>query len=161
MPDKRPLPVRITSSLRAIGIGFKYLIAPNRFTLRYPEEYPVLHSRYRGFIVLDHKKCIGCASCARICPASAMKMFKLDAKTNRPIINYQRCISCGLCVDVCPVEALRHVPVHDIGYYRLEELKPSFEEFQKEPVSPAELEGGVPIEYLFDPDKGLVKKPVR
>ena len=150
------LPVRILSALEAMGIGIKYLVRPGRFTLRYPEEYAVLHEGYRGFIILDEEKCIGCASCARICPASAMKMVKLPRK-QRPVINYQRCIFCGFCVDVCPVQALRHQRVHDVCYYGLNELKLSLDDFKREIRSPAELEGGKPIRFEFDEKKGLIK----
>lgn len=158
---RRSVSARIASIMKITALGVRYLLRPNRFTLRYPEEYPVLAEGYRGFIVLDFNKCIGCGSCARICPTSSMKMVKVSAKTLRPVINYQRCIFCGFCVDVCPVQALRHVRVHDIGYYDMNSMKPSLGDFQKEVSTPAVSEGARPIKFEFDPDRGLVKTVVK
>ncbi|GAB6147667.1 NADH-quinone oxidoreductase subunit NuoI [Stetteria hydrogenophila] len=155
----------VSGNISALITGLKYFIAPNRLTLDYPREYVKLRRGYRGFIVLNKSKCIGCEACARICPAAAMKMVKVkeyDEKRGRevvkkyPVINYQRCIFCGYCVDVCPVEALYHVPVHDVVYFNLEDMKTTLESFQVEPRSPAEGEG-VPVKYVFDPVHGLVK----
>ncbi len=152
------LPSKIARLIKVFMIGLKYLVKPNRFTLRYPEEYTVVSDRYRGMIVIDRSKCIGCSSCARICPARAMKMVRVEGeKKLKPLIDYRRCIGCGFCVDVCPVEALRHTRVYDVGYYKLEDMILTLEDFEKEPESPAEAEGGVPVKYVFDEEKGLVK----
>jgi len=156
----------IGGNIAAIIVGVKYFFDPNRFTLMYPREYIKLDKRYRGFIVLIKDKCIGCDSCARVCPAKAMKMIKITEPDKKrpgktklakyPVINYQRCIFCGFCVDICPTEALVHLPVHDVVYYNLAEMELNLDEFQKELRSPAEMEG-VPVKYVFDPDRGLVK----
>ncbi len=160
----------IGGNISAITLGIRYFLNPNKFTLDYPNEYIKLREGYRGFIVLIKQKCIGCDSCARICPAAAMKMLKLQepdpkkpGKTKLkkyPVINYQRCIFCGFCVDVCPTEALYHVPVHDVVYLNLEEMKMDLERFQIAPRSPAEKEG-IPVRYVFDPERGLVKQAVK
>jgi len=163
----------VEGNIAALIVGVKYFIKPIRFTLMYPSEYIKLDSRYRGFIVLNKAKCIGCESCARICPAAAMKMIKIEEQPKQeaqehskkpvkkvkkhPVINYQRCIFCGFCVDVCPVEALRHIPVHDVVYLNMAEMDLDLIEFQKEPVNPAAAEGGIPVRYVFDPDRGLIK----
>ncbi|MEB3851732.1 MAG: NADH-quinone oxidoreductase subunit NuoI [Desulfurococcales archaeon] len=173
-PSRRRVPpygflAAVKGNLGAIAVGLKYFLDPNRFTLHYPREYIRLKPGYRGFIVLNKAKCIMCESCARICPAAAMKMVRFQAPDPRrpgkmklykyPVINYQRCIFCGYCVDVCPTEALRHVPAHDVVYYNLEEMDLNLEQFQVEPKSPAEVEGGIPVRYVFDPERGLVKVP--
>jgi len=164
---KRGIFHKFKGNLEAIVVGVKYFFDPERFTLVYPKEYTKLREGYRGFIVLNKNKCIMCDSCARICPAAAMKMIRFQAPDPRrpgkmklykyPVINYQRCIFCGLCVDVCPTEALRHVPAHDVVYLNLAEMELNLDQFQVEPKSPAEAEGGIPVRYIFDPEKGLVK----
>ncbi|MCE4614897.1 MAG: NADH-quinone oxidoreductase subunit I [Desulfurococcales archaeon] len=155
----------ITGNVGAIVIGLKYFANPNRFTLKYPYEYIELGNTYRGFIVLDMKKCIGCMSCARICPASAMKMVKVTVEEGKkpkpyPVINYNRCIFCGLCVDVCPTEALYHLPVHDVVYLNMDEMDLDLERIQQTVESPSVKEG-TPVKYVFDPEKGLVKIPAK
>ncbi len=152
----------ISGNIGALVMGVKYFLDPNRFTLMYPHEYIKLDVGYRGFIVLIYDKCIGCGSCARICPTRAMRMIFLPqkegerAKKKYPVINYNRCIFCGYCVDICPTEALYHVPYHDIVYYSMHDLILTLDEFQKEPEYVTAKEG-IPVKYIFDERRGLVK----
>ncbi|MGC9072142.1 MAG: NADH-quinone oxidoreductase subunit NuoI [Acidilobus sp.] len=158
----------VVGNLGALIVGVKYFIDPNRFTLLYPHEYIKLRQGYRGYIVLIFDKCISCASCARICPARAMKMVAINVKDKRtgrvmkkkyPVINYNRCIFCGYCVDVCPTEALYHVPYHDIVYFNMADMILTLDDIQREPDFITAKEG-VPIRYVFDEKRGLVKVSV-
>jgi 2-oxoacid:acceptor oxidoreductase delta subunit (pyruvate/2-ketoisovalerate family) len=54
----------------------------------------------------DYKKCIGCGTCARVCPEIAIKMIKKNNK-NIPKTDYDFCKGCGLCAEECPVKAIR------------------------------------------------------
>ncbi len=174
-PVERNVPRRgvlhgISGNLEAIIVGIKYFIDPKRSTLVYPKEYIKLRKGYRGFIVLVKEKCINCASCARICPAAAMKMVRIpepDPKNPQkkkikmwPVINYQRCIFCGYCVDVCPTEALYHVEYHDVVYENMAEMDIDLESFTQPPEYKTAREG-IPVRYVVDEEKGLVKVPVR
>lgn len=49
-----------------------------------------------------HKKCIGCAKCAEICPAQVITMNQ----DRRPECDYDNCISCFCCHEICPVKAI-------------------------------------------------------
>ncbi len=155
----------VAGNLGALAVGVKYFFDPNRITLLYPHEYIKLRQGYRGYIVLIFDKCISCASCARICPARAMKMVSINVfdkklkkymKKKYPVINYNRCIFCGFCVDVCPTEALYHVPYHDLVYNSMADMVLTLEDFQKEPEFVTAKEG-VPVTYIYDEKKGLVK----
>ncbi|MCE4600715.1 MAG: NADH-quinone oxidoreductase subunit NuoI [Desulfurococcales archaeon] len=174
-PVQKTKPVRgvfhaFKGNLEAIMIGVKYFLDPKRYTLVYPKEYTKLRQGYRGFIVLVKEKCINCASCARICPAAAMKMVRIpepDPKDpnkkkvkNWPVINYQRCIFCGYCVDVCPTEALYHVPYHDVVYENMAEMDLDLESFLKPPEYKT-AEEGVPVRFIVDEEKGLIKVPYK
>lgn len=46
--------------------------------------------------------CIGCAECARICPARAITM-----KKKKPVINRNQCIRCFCCQEFCPKGAMK------------------------------------------------------
>ena len=48
------------------------------------------------------KTCIGCAKCARICPAKAIKM-----QQKLPHIDRKACIHCFCCQEFCPVGAMK------------------------------------------------------
>ncbi len=53
----------------------------------------------------DCNKCIGCGTCARVCPESAIKMVKKNGKL-KPETDYDYCKGCGLCAAECPVKAI-------------------------------------------------------
>ena len=48
------------------------------------------------------KECVGCAECARICPAKAIEM-----KAKLPVIDRERCIRCFCCQEFCPKGAMK------------------------------------------------------
>ncbi len=68
---------------------------------------------YRGFHVNDWEKCIGCTTCAEICPTDAIIMVDREELeetdgnfAKRPTIDYGRCCFCALCVDICTTGSL-------------------------------------------------------
>ncbi len=165
VPSGKGIFKKFKGNIEAIAIGVKFFFNPQRFTLVYPKEYIKLREGYRGFIVLIKDKCINCGSCARICPAAAMRLIKLpftDPKTGKtrmklwPVINYNRCIFCGYCVDVCPTEALYHVPYQDVVYENMEIMDRDLDEFQEEPERDIE-KVGIPVRYVVDEKMGLIK----
>jgi formate hydrogenlyase subunit 6/NADH:ubiquinone oxidoreductase subunit I len=90
-------------------------------TLQFPYEKLEPVEGYRGRLLLDLEKCIGCGSCVRACPNRALELVELseEFKEKNPHINpkkkypkyYQsRCGYCALCVESCPVDALQTTP---------------------------------------------------
>ena len=83
---------------------------------------------HQGEMVFDHDKCNGCASCERICPASAIVV--MDKKAVMP--EGAECMACGDCMAICPQEAIRmkssyvfseHFKTIDHGDLKLPRLK--------------------------------------
>jgi len=85
-------PKNVTALLEKVGKG-EVKINP-------PIELP---DYFRGKIIYDKEKCIGCKMCIRVCPAKAID-FKEEEKKIK--IYLGRCIFCSQCNDVCPVDAL-------------------------------------------------------
>lgn len=53
----------------------------------------------KGFFISE--SCIGCGTCARICPQQAISFG------NPYFINQENCLHCGLCFEKCPVNAIK------------------------------------------------------
>lgn len=51
---------------------------------------------------VEKKLCVGCAECAKLCPAKAIEM-----KHKLPIIDKAKCIRCFCCQEFCPKGAMR------------------------------------------------------
>ena len=150
---------RIRKHLEAIALGLAHL-ARRPLTLRYPEEYEVVEGA-RGLILFDMAKCIGCSLCAQICPARAIKMYRLPGvRTPRPGIDYTRCIFCGFCVDICPTGALYHGEAADMVIEEPSKavLTPvEWDEFKPRPWAEGR---GRPVRGVPDEEVGLRYEPV-
>lgn len=65
-------------------------------------------------LLLDRTKCIGCGTCARVCPKDAISRGPVAAALRFPnmediipeIYDAKLCVFCGTCVVLCPFSAL-------------------------------------------------------
>ncbi|MFC1501471.1 4Fe-4S binding protein [Elusimicrobiota bacterium] len=76
-------------------------------TENYPFEKYDKPEHFRGRIIFDPLKCIGCQLCVKDCPSKAIKINKLGDKEFECIIDLARCVFCGQCVYICPKQALK------------------------------------------------------
>ena len=64
---------------------------------------------WRTFIPkTDFTKCIGCGTCSKVCPESAIQMIDVSeiSSKKKPITNFDFCKGCGICANQCPVKAI-------------------------------------------------------
>jgi formate hydrogenlyase subunit 6/NADH:ubiquinone oxidoreductase subunit I len=70
-------------------------------TVDYPLGELDLPEGFRGAIIIDPDKCIGCGLCVRDCPAEALELNK-KSRENFTLIHYPaRCAYCGQCEISC------------------------------------------------------------
>lgn len=67
-----------------------------------------MEARKKRLAVVDEKACVACGCCARVCPLSAIRIWR----GIRAAVDPERCVGCGKCARECPasVIALQEVP---------------------------------------------------
>ena len=75
-------------------------------TVKYPFEKDPVPRDFRGNVVFDAPKCIGCMICVNDCPAEAIDIIRISEteKKFKMILHNDRCIHCAQCVDSCPTK---------------------------------------------------------
>lgn len=78
-------------------------------TIVKPSDGQGIEKNYRGKLIFDTSKCIGCKICERDCPSKALEVINEGTKEDKKIkiiLDAGRCIFCCQCVDSCPKDCL-------------------------------------------------------
>lgn len=54
----------------------------------------------------DLDKCVGCGTCAKVCPENTIAMVEKNGK-KIPITDLDYCKGCGICAAECPVKCIK------------------------------------------------------
>jgi len=72
------------------------------YTSKFPAEPHIPFENFRGKPVVDNENCVGCETCANVCPPHAITFSDDKEKGIRTIKrDYGKCIFCGLCQEHC------------------------------------------------------------
>src|SRR6056297_2787610 len=87
--------------IREIKEAVISLVSP-AYTTSYPKKPHKPYKDYRGKPVVDNENCVGCETCANVCPPLAIT-FEDDREKGIRIIrrDYGKCIFCGQCQEHC------------------------------------------------------------
>lgn len=72
------------------------------YTSSFPHKPHTPFENFRGKPEVDDKNCVGCETCANVCPSNAITIHD-DRDTAKRIItrDYGKCIFCGMCQQHC------------------------------------------------------------
>ncbi len=99
----------------------------------YPAEKLDMPKKFRGKLIFDPAKCIGCKLCMRDCPTNAIVINKTADNKFEAYFDLAKCIYCAQCADVCPKKALEPTPDVELAQFSREKLKIVFHEKSENP----------------------------
>ena len=87
--------------IREVKEALVSLVTP-AYTSKFPKVPHVPFENFRGKPVVDDENCVGCETCANVCPSNAITFTDDKDKRTRIIKrDYGRCIFCGQCQEHC------------------------------------------------------------
>jgi hydrogenase-4 component H len=77
------------------------LLSP-AYTSAFPKKPHTPFENFRGKPEVDDAQCVGCETCANVCPPGAITIEDDRENGKRVIVrNYGKCIFCGMCQEHC------------------------------------------------------------
>jgi formate hydrogenlyase subunit 6/NADH:ubiquinone oxidoreductase subunit I len=105
-------------------------------SFRLPHKHMCTSDQYRGLIINDAERCVGCAQCAYVCPSGSIEVTR---NGDQYTWSYDpgKCAFCGSCIDRCKPRTLTMESQLPPLYGTEGELKQVLHMTRKRPVRPA------------------------
>jgi formate hydrogenlyase subunit 6/NADH:ubiquinone oxidoreductase subunit I len=101
-----------------------------------PHTHLCTSNQYRGLIVNDPERCVGCSQCAYVCPSAAIEVTH-SGDNYSWTYNPSKCAFCGRCIDRCKPRTLTMTSQLPPLYSKQDELIQVLNMVRKRPVRPA------------------------
>jgi formate hydrogenlyase subunit 6/NADH:ubiquinone oxidoreductase subunit I len=101
-----------------------------------PHTHDCTSDQYRGLIVNDPERCVGCGQCAYVCPSAAIEVTR-SGDHYTWTYNPSKCAFCGRCIERCKPRTLTTLSELPPLYSTQDELKQVLNMVRKRPVRPA------------------------
>ena len=98
-----------------------------------PHKHECTSSEYRGLIHNDASRCVGCGSCAYVCPTAAIEVTR-SGDTYKWTYDPGKCTYCGRCLERCKPHTLSMESQLPPLYSTEGELKQILDMVKKKPV---------------------------
>ena len=114
--------------------------------------------RFEKEMQCDKEKCVGCGTCAKVCPNGAISM-----ENGKPEMKKDACTFCGKCVNYCPI-GIREIIGREYSVKELIKELMKDQMFYEESVGGVTLSGGevmaMDIDYILAIAKELKRQDV-
>ncbi|MCK4700001.1 MAG: 4Fe-4S dicluster domain-containing protein [Bacteroidales bacterium] len=110
--------------LRELKEAIYSLVTP-AYTTKFPKKPHTPAENFRGKPEVDDANCVGCETCANVCPSGAITFTDDKENKTRTIKrNYGLCIFCGQCQDHCITNKGVKLSnkIYDLANFNREEL---------------------------------------
>jgi formate hydrogenlyase subunit 6/NADH:ubiquinone oxidoreductase subunit I len=100
-----------------------------------PHQHQCTSDQYRGVIVNDPSRCVGCGQCAYVCPSAAIEVTR-SGDTYQWTYDPGKCAFCGRCIERCKPHTLTMESQLPPLYSHQGEMKQVLNMVRKKPVRP-------------------------